>query len=115
MDIIPAPHKSSFDPNCGFSNYLLIVDTYSRIPRMCGLNELHSEAVMDKIEEFVARYGEVNKFGWWNIGRIQADAGPQFTSEEFLQKCVKRGIHLSLDAPEHQEQNEISEKTWHSL
>ena len=90
MDIIPAPHKSSFDPNCDFSHYLLIVDTYSRIPRLGGLNELNSEAVMDKIEEFVARYGEVNEFGWWNIGRIQADAGPQFTSEKFL-RSVSRG------------------------
>ena len=75
MDIIPAPHKFSFDPNCDFSHYLLIVDTYSRIPRFGGLNDLHSEAVMDKIEEFVARYGKVNEFGWWNIRRIQADAG----------------------------------------
>ena len=111
MDIIPAPQKSSFDPDCDFSHYLLIVDTYSRMPRLYELNEINTEAVMDKIEEFVARYGELNVFGWWNIGRIQADVGPQFTSEEFLKKCVKRGILLSLAAPEHQEQNRISNKT----
>ena len=83
MDIIPAPHKSSFDPDCDFSHYLLIVDTYSRIPRLYGLNDLNTEAVVEKIEELVARYVKVNDFGWWNIGRIQTDAGPQFTSEEF--------------------------------
>ena len=70
MDIIPAPHKSSFDPDCDLSNYLLIDNTYSRMSRLYGLNEIHSEAVMDKIEKFVVSYGRGNRFGWWNIGRI---------------------------------------------
>ena len=29
---------------------------------------------MDKIEMFQKRFGNVDKFGWWDMDRIQTDA-----------------------------------------
>ena len=36
---------------------------------------------MDKLNTFQARFGKVDKFGWWDSEQIQYDAGALFTSE----------------------------------
>ena len=57
---------------------------------------------MDKLDIFQSRFGKIDEFGWWELERISADAGTQFTSTEFKQECQTRGVHLKLAAPEHQ-------------
>ena len=115
MDIIPSPHSKSIDKEACFANYLLVVDAYSRVPRLFGLEEMTTEAVMDKLDEFQARFGRVDEFGWWDMERITADAGPQFTSEQFKEGCQVRGVRLTLAAPEHQEMNGMAEVTWRTI
>ena len=63
-----------------FSNYLLIVDAYSKIPKLHGMDKTTIEEVMDKLDMFQSRFGKIDQFGWWDLERISADAGTQFTS-----------------------------------
>ena len=64
---------------------------------------------------FQSRSGKIDKFGWWDLEIILADAGTQFTSTEFKQECQTCGVHLALAAPEHQEVNGKVEVTWRTL
>ena len=57
---------------------------------------------MDKLDMFQSRFGKKDEFGWWDLERISADPGTQFNSTEFKEECQTRGVHLKLDAPEHQ-------------
>ena len=98
-----------------FSNYLLIVDAYSKIPTHCGMDNITTEEVMDKLDMFQSRFGKIDQFGWWDLERISADAGTQLTSTEFKDECQTRGVFLMLVAPEHQEMKVQVEETWRTL
>ena len=63
-----------------FSNYILIVDAYSKIPKLYGMEKIATEEVMDKLDIFQSRVGEIDEFGWWDLEIISADAGTQFIS-----------------------------------
>ena len=60
-------------------------------------------------------FGEIYEFGWWDLERISAYSGTQFTSTEFKEECQTCGAHLKLAAPEHQEINRQVEVTWRTL
>ena len=81
--IIPstAPKRLTSDTN--FSNYLLIVDAKSKIPKLYGIEKTTTEEVMDKLDMLQSRFGKIDEFGLWDLERIQADAGTLFTSTEF--------------------------------
>ena len=64
----------SVTKDANFYNYLLIVDAYSNITTIYGIENITTEEVMDKIEMFQKRFGNVDKFGWWDMDRIQTDA-----------------------------------------
>ena len=81
---------------------MLIVDTYAKIPKLYGMEKITTEGVMDKLDMFQSRFGKMDQFGWWDLERISADAGTQFTSTKFKQECQNCGVHLTLAAPEHQ-------------
>ena len=66
-----------------FSNYLLIVDAYSKIPKLYGMENITTEEVMDKLDMFQSRFGKIDQFRWWDLERISAYSGTQFTSTEF--------------------------------
>ena len=51
-----------------------------------------AEEVMEKLDMFQYRFGEVDQFGWWDSERISADVGTQFTSIEFKDECQTRGV-----------------------
>ena len=71
--------------------------------------------VMDKLDMFQSRFGKIDQFGWWDLERISADAGTQFTSTEFKEECQTRRVRLTLAAPENQEMNRQVEVTWRKL
>ena len=83
MDIVPSAAPKSFTTDTTFSNYLLIVDAYSKIPKLYGMEKIATEEVMDKLDMFQSRFGKIYQFGWWDLERISADAGTQFTLTEF--------------------------------
>ena len=79
MDIIPSTTPKSLTSDTTFSNYLFIVDAYSKIPKLYGMGNITTEEVMDKLDMFQSRFGKIDQFGWWDLERISADAGTQFT------------------------------------
>ena len=81
--------------------YLLIVDAYSKIPKLYGMENITTAEVLDKLDMFQSRFGKIDQFGWWDLERISADAGTQFTSTEFKEECQTCGYTLTLAAPEH--------------
>ena len=70
---------------------------------------------MDNRDMFQSVFEKIDEFGWWDLERISADAGTQFTLTEFKEECQTRGFHLTLAAPEHQEMNKQVEVTWRTL
>ena len=75
MDIIPSTAPKSLTSGATFSNYLLIVDAYSRIQKLHGMEKITTEEVMEKLDMFQSRFGKIDRFGWWDLERISADAG----------------------------------------
>ena len=63
MDIIPATSPKSLTSETNFSNYHLIVDAYSKIPKLYGMERITNEEVMDKLDMFQAVFLKVDKFG----------------------------------------------------
>ena len=83
MDIVPSTAPKSLTSDTTFSNNLLIVDAYSKIPKLYVMEKITIEEVMDKLDIFQSRFGKIDQFGWWNLERISADAGTQFNLMDF--------------------------------
>ena len=92
MGIILSTAPKSLTNDTNFQNYLLIVDAYSKIPKLYGMENITTAEVMDKLDMFQSRFGKIDQFGWWDLKRISADAGTQFTSTEFKEECQTRGV-----------------------
>ena len=103
MDIIPSTATKSLTCDTTFSNYLLIVYAYFKIPKLYDMENIKTEEVMYKLDMFQSRFGKINQFGWWDLERFSSNAGAQFTSTEFKDECQTRGVCFTLAAPEHQE------------
>ena len=56
MDNIPETSPKSLTNETNFSNYLLIVDAYSKTPKLYGMEIVTTEEVMDKLDMFQARF-----------------------------------------------------------
>ena len=80
MNIIPSTAPIFLTSDTTFSNYFLIVNTYSKLPKRYDMEEFSTEVVMDKLDMFQSRFGRIDKFGWWDLKIILSDAGSQFTS-----------------------------------
>ena len=85
MDIIPAKASKSSTKDTTFANYLVIVDVYTKIIQLHGMENITSDKVMAKIGMFQERFEKVDGFCWWDMKKIQSDAGMQFTSNGFLE------------------------------
>ena len=75
MDIIPATSPKRFTSETTLSNYLLIVDAYSKIPKLYGTEIITTEKVMDKLYMFQSIFGKIDEFVWWDLEIISADVG----------------------------------------
>ena len=102
MDIIPAKSSKILTKDTTFANCLLIADAYQNIPKLYIMENITAEEVMDKIEMFQAIFRKVDEFGWWDMVRIQTDAGTQFTSKEFQEGLSIHRLQLALAATHHQ-------------
>ena len=54
---------------------------------------------MDKLDIFQYRFGKIDKFGWWDLKIISADAVTLFNSTESKKDCQTCGVHLALEDP----------------
>ena len=50
MDIIPSTSPKRFTSDTTFSNYLLIVCAYSKIPKLYGMEKFSTEEGTDKLD-----------------------------------------------------------------
>ena len=74
--------------------------------------------VMEKLDMFQSRFGRIDEFGRWDLERISADVGMQFTSTEFKEELQNSGVNLTLAAQEHQEMNvqvEVTQRTLRTI
>ena len=55
MDVIPSTSTKSLTNDTNFKNYLLIVDAYSKIPKLYGMENITTEEVLDKLDMFQSR------------------------------------------------------------
>ena len=55
MDIIPSTAPKSLTSDTTFSKYVLIVDAYSKIPKLYGMEKVTTEEVMEKFDMFQSR------------------------------------------------------------
>ena len=115
MDIILATAPKRLTSERNFSEYLLIVDAYSKILKIYGIQIITLEEVTDKLDMFQSRFGRIYEFGWWDLEIISAYAGTQFTSMDFQGKCQTRGVRITLVAPGHQEMNRKAKVTCRTL
>ena len=83
MYIIPSTASKSLTSDTNFSNYLLIVDAYSKITKLYGMEKITIEEVMDNLDMFQSRSVKIDQFGWWDLEIISVNAVLQFTSTEF--------------------------------
>ena len=102
MDIIPSTALKRLTSDTKCSSYLLIVVAYSKMTKLYCMKKFSIEEVMDKMDMFQSRSGKINKFGWWDLENVSADAGSQFTSTEFKGEFQTCGVHLTFAALEHQ-------------
>ena len=80
-----------------------------------GKDKIMKEQVMDKLDMFQSRFGKMDKLDWWDLERISADAGSQFTSTDIKEEFQTGRAHLTLAAPEHQEMSGQVEVTWRTF
>ena len=64
MDIIPSTAPKSLTSDITFSNFILIVDAYYKIPKIYGMEKITTEEVMDKMDIFQSRFEKIDEFGW---------------------------------------------------
>ena len=64
MDIIPSIAPKILTSDTTFSDYLLIVDVYSKIQKNYGTEKITTEEVMDKLDMFQSIFGKIDEFGW---------------------------------------------------
>ena len=79
------------------------------------MENITTAEVMDKLDMFQSRFGKIDQFGWWDLERISAYAGTQFTSTNFKEESQTRGVRLTLAATKNQETNGQVEVTWRTL
>ena len=84
------------------SNWLVLVDAYSKYPCIHATSSTSTKATVDLLEQEFAHFGYPHT--------LVTDNAPTFTSEEFQEWCKKRGItHLS-GAPYHPATNGAAER-----
>ena len=62
MGVITSTAPKSLTSDTTFSNYLLIVDAYSKIPKLYGMDNITTEEVMEKLDMFQSRFGKIDHF-----------------------------------------------------
>ena len=60
IDIIPSTAPKGLTSDTVFSNYLLIVHTYSKISKVYGKEKFSTEEVIDKLDMFQSIFGEID-------------------------------------------------------
>ena len=99
MDLLPPLSPSGLTPATMFKCYLWLVDRYSRYASVYGLPDYTADSVVTSINQFIAPSNHPVLIEPVDLHKIKADAGPQFTSNEFQEACADSRITINLAAP----------------
>ena len=83
------------------SNYLLLVDYYSRFPVLCKLGSTASKALVQEMKAVFVEPGVPNV--------IVSDGGPQYTSAEFKDFTKQWKIEHRVSSPRNSQSNGMAE------
>ena len=53
-----------------FFNDILIVDAYSKTPKLYVTEIVTTDEVMDKLDMFQYIFGKIDGFGWWDLEKL---------------------------------------------
>ena len=84
------------------SQFLIIVDYYSRFPVIRRLDNIRANTISNKFTAVLLEYGLPDE--------IVADYGTQYTSEDFRTKCRDCNIELRFSSPYHHQANSVAER-----
>ena len=59
------------------------------------MEKIYTEQVIDKLDMLQSRFGRIDKFCCWDLERILADSGSQFTFTEFKEELKTRRVDLT--------------------
>ena len=62
INIIPSTAPKRLISDTTFSNFLLIVDAYSKMPKLYGTEKISTKEVMGKLDMFQSIFGKIDKF-----------------------------------------------------
>ena len=66
------------------------------------MENITTEVVMEILDILKERFRKIDEFGLGDMGRIQTDAGTQFTCKNLKDGVSIRGVRLVLEAPYYQ-------------
>ena len=64
MDIIASTAPKFLTSDTTFSSSLIIVDIYSKITNIYGIEKITTEGVMDNLDMLQSRFGKIDEFEW---------------------------------------------------
>ncbi len=115
MDVVYCKSSPGLTPKTSHTHCLILVDAFSRFSVIYGLPNKSTESVVQAIKEYSAAFPMADKYGFIDIDRIKADAGPEFASDDFQQFYIKNRINLLLAAPKRQDSNHLAERSWQTI
>ena len=113
VDIIYNPSHNGLTPSTYFPYYLIAVCNYSRYTAFMGMQGIETDDVIAAVEELCTNHKPSN-YGITDIEELHSDAGSQLRSQELKVWGEQPNVNIKLiaSAPEHQEQNGLSERHW---
>ena len=93
MDVIPATSPKSLTNDTNFKIFVLIVDAYSKLPKLYGMKNITTEEVLDKLDMFQSRFGKsTNLVGgiWKEFQQMQELSLPR--------RSLKRNVKFAVFA-----------------
>lgn len=84
------------------TDYLIVIDYYSKFPEITALKEIKSEDIIDKLKQIFSRHGIPRK--------IFSDGGPQFSSMSFKAFANQYNFEHIMSSPEYPQSNGMVER-----
>ena len=75
INIIPETEPKRLTNDTTFYNYILIVNTYSKISKLCGTERITIEEVMGELDMIQYRFRKIDESGWCDLEIISASSG----------------------------------------
>jgi hypothetical protein len=103
VDILPLVSAENLTHKSHFPALLILADAFSRFTRIIGMHNKSSQSVIVALSTFAAEHRLIRGFTFWDIEKIQSDAGTEFTSQEFEQFRADKRVAVFFAPLKHQE------------